>query len=121
MATSAHGELCRVAQEFCELVAAEDYASAHKLLTAESQAIYPPENLKRRAEGIQGYAPGPIIEVEVMQDMILDDWPGKEDKDVARIYVSLDGDGFCEAAYLTIAEDDGKYRVRELEWGGHSR
>ena len=117
MTTSAYGELCRVAQEFGELLAAEDYVSAHRLLTAESQGTYPPENLKRRAESIQGYAPGPIIEVEVMKDMILEDWPGKEDRDVARIYVSLDGDGFYEAAYLTIAEEDGKYRVRELEWG----
>jgi hypothetical protein len=52
-----------------------------------------------------------------MEDMILEDWPAKEDGDVARIYVALNGEDFSQAAYLTIAEEDGENRIREIEWG----
>ncbi len=107
----------QIAQQFGDLIAAEDYVSAHRLLTVEAQAANPPENLKRRAERMRSYASGPITEVEVMKDFILKDWPTKQDGDIACIYVALNGDGFCEAAYLRIAEQDGACRIRDIEWG----
>ena len=63
------------------------------------------------------YAPGPIQDVQVMEDYILEDWPDKQDGDVAIAYVSLVGDGFVEGVVLTLVQHDGDIRIRHLEWG----
>jgi hypothetical protein len=33
------------------------------------------------------------------------------------VYVSLIGDGVCEAVTVTLAEENGDTRIRYLEWG----
>src|SRR2546428_5933277 len=96
---SAHVE---VAKQFGDLLAKEDYVAARALLTTEAQALHSADDLKTRAEGMRRYAPGPIRNVEVMQEFILEDWPAKQAKDVAIDYVSLDGDNFCEAVSVTV-------------------
>ena len=111
---SAHIE---VAQQFGDLIAKEDYTSAHALLTRQAQVAQSPADLKESAEGIRTYAPGPINDVEVMEDFVLEEWPAKQDGDVASVYVSLVGDGFCEAVSVVVANEEGRCRIRELEWG----
>jgi len=106
-----------VAQRFGDLVAKTDYAAAHALLTKEARAVQTPDDFKEAVECLTSYAPGPIKEVEVMSDFILEDWPDKEDGDVAVIYVSLTGDGFCEAVTLTLTKEGNAFRIRCLEWG----
>ena len=34
-----------------------------------------------------------------------------------RVYVSLAGDGFCEAVTVTLSREADDIRIRELEWG----
>ena len=38
-------------------------------------------------------------------------------KDIGMVYVSLIGDGVCEAVTVTLAEENGDTRIRYLEWG----
>jgi len=106
-----------VAQQFGELIAKEDYPAAHALLTTKAQQVQSPDNFREAVIGMTTYAPGPIRSVIVMEDFILEDWPDKQDGDVAIVYTSLEGDGFCEAVTVTLVQDDGNFRIRHLEWG----
>lgn len=109
-----HNEL---AKQFGDLIAKPDYAAAHALLTQEAQAMHTPDDFKEIVEGMVVYAPGSIREVAVMEDFILEDWPDKRDGDVAIAYVSLTGDGFCEAVTVTLVQHESDFRIRHLEWG----
>jgi hypothetical protein len=106
-----------ISQQFSDLIAKADYTTAHALLTKQAQMIHSADDLKRRAEGMKSYAPGPIGHVEVMEDFILEDWPAKQVGDVAIVYISLDGDDFCEGVSVTIAQQSDDFRIRDLEWG----
>lgn len=106
-----------IAKQFGDLIASEDYTAAHALLTKQAQAMHSPGDFKNEVEGMTTYAPGPVREVEVMEDYILEDWPDKQDHDVAYVYVSLAGDGYCEAVTLTLAQQGDDVRIRHLEWG----
>ena len=55
--------------------------------------------------------------MQVMDEFILEDWPAKQDGDVASIYIALTGDGFCEAVTVIVTQQDGELRIRDLEWG----
>ena len=107
----------KLAQQFGDLVAKEDYISAHALLTTDAQKIQTPQEMKLRAESMRRYAPGPILSVEVMEECILEEWPAKEYGDVASIYIALNGDNFCEAAYVIVSAQAGQLRIRDIEWG----
>jgi hypothetical protein len=106
-----------VTKQFGDLISKQDYAAAHALLTDEAQAANTPDDLRDAVESITTYAPGPIQEVQVMEEFILEDWPNKQDGDVAIAYVALTGDGFCEAVTVTIVQHRTDYRIRDLEWG----
>ena len=104
-----------VAQQFGELIAKADYKAAHGLLTKEAQQVYSSEDFKKSVEQMTDYWSGPIE--EVLSDLILEDWPAKQDKDIGMVYVSLIGDGVCEAVTVTLADENGDIRIRYLEWG----
>lgn len=104
-----------VAQKFGQLIAKADYQAAHSLLTKQSQEIYSPEDLKRSVEQMTDYWSGPIE--EVMSDLIAQDWPDKQAKDIGIVYVSLNGDGVGEAVTVTLVEENNDIRIRYLEWG----
>jgi hypothetical protein len=106
-----------VAKQFGELIAKRDYTAAHALLTQEAQAAYAPDDFKEAVESMTAYAPGPIQQVEVLEDFILEDWPNKQEGDAAIAYISLTGDGFCEAVTVTLVRRGSNFRIRHLEWG----
>jgi hypothetical protein len=60
---------------------------------------------------------GPISQVELVKECILEDWPDKKNGDLGYVYVALTGAGFCEAVTVTLTTDNGQARIRELEWG----
>jgi hypothetical protein len=107
----------QVAGQFGHLIAKADYTAAHAFLTEEAQKIHSPKDLKAAVEEMTTYAPGPIQQVEVMSDFILEEWPDKQDEDVAIVYIALTGDGFCEAVTLTLTYEGQNIRIRQLEWG----
>jgi len=102
-----------VAQQFGKLTAKADYRAAHILLTKEAQQVYSPDDFKKLVEQMTDYWSGPIE--EVISDLILEDWPAKQDKDIGIVYVSLIGEGVCEAVTVTLAEENGDIRIRYLE------
>jgi hypothetical protein len=107
----------RIAEQFGIQLADGDYTAAHSLLTTEAKEVHSPAALKEAVEEMTAYAPGPIRQVEVMEGAVLGDWPGKQQGDVAWVYVSLVGDSYAEAVSLVLADQAGATRIRRLEWG----
>jgi hypothetical protein len=105
----------KVADQFGKWIAKADYQAAHLLLTKEAQQVYSPEDFKKSVEQMTDYWSGSIE--EVISDLILEDWPAKQDKDTGIVYISLIGQGVCEAVTVTLAEENGDIRIRYLEWG----
>ncbi len=106
-----------IARQFGDFIARSDYAAAHDLLTAEAQAANTPTDFQEAVESMTTYAPGPIQHVQVMEDYICEDWPDRQEGDVAIAYVALHGDGFNEAVTVTLVQYGSGYRIRHLEWG----
>jgi len=77
--------------------------------------VHSPAKLKKAVKTMIAYDPGPIREVEVMTDMILFDWPDKEQGDLAWVYVSLAGGSYVEAVSLVLAKEAEAIRIRHLE------
>ena len=107
----------QVAEQFGQLIAKSDYAAAHRLFTKAAQRFHSPDELKKAFEQMTAYAAGPVRQVEVMEDFVLDDWPDKQDGDIASVYVSLVGDDYVEAVSVVLAEETGALRIRQIEWG----
>jgi hypothetical protein len=107
----------KIAEQFGQLIASSNYVAAHSLLTENEQKIHSPDDLKKRFEKMTAYAPGPIRQVQVMEEFILTDWPRKRDGDIASVYVSLLGDAYVEAVSFILAYEAGVTRIRDLEWG----
>ncbi|MEB3188944.1 MAG: hypothetical protein VKL42_01200 [Snowella sp.] len=110
-------KIIEIAEQFGQLIVNADYPAAHLLLSQEAQKINSPETLKIAVEQMIAYALAPIQDVQVMSDLILEDWPAKQEKDVAIVYISLTGEGFCEAVTVTLAQEADHLRIRYLEWG----
>jgi len=106
-----------VAGQFGYFIAKADYTAAHNLLTQEAQKLYSSDDLKKSVEQMTEYGQGPILEVDIMSDYILKDWPTKQEKDLVWVYVSLVGEDFCEAVIVILADEIGDVRIRYLEWG----
>ncbi len=107
----------QIAERFGKLIAKADYLGAFSLLTAEAQAVHSPDEFKEIVARMNSYAPGPILEVEAMEEYMLEDWPDKKDTDLAIVYVALEGHGFSEAVSVILAQEHHQIRIRELEWG----
>lgn len=58
------------------------------------------------------YEPGPIQEVKVISEGILEDWPAKQEKDLAWVYVSLMGERFCEAVTVILNGEDHNKKLK---------
>ena len=107
----------RVAEQFGHLIAQGDFATAHSLLTESARAAHSPADLQRAVERMIAIGDGPITEVTLVDECILDDWPTKQENDVGYVYVALDGHGFCEAVTVTLTREADQIRIRELHWG----
>jgi hypothetical protein len=53
----------------------------------------------------------------VIEDAIVETWPGKQPNDLAVVYVALTGENLSEAVTLTLAQNDEDTLIRQLEWG----
>jgi hypothetical protein len=107
----------RVAEQFGQAIARCDYAAAHSLLTVNAQATHSPDGIKQAVEEMIAIGDGPITDVDLVNECILEDWPAKQEGDVGYVYAALTGDGFCEAVTVTLAREADLIRIRDLEWG----
>ena len=106
-----------VAQHFGDLITRKDYSAAWKLLAKEAQTSITPELIQDAVATVITGAPGPIQVAQVMEDFIVEDWPGKLPGDLAVVYVALTGESFSEAVTLTLAHYGEDTLIRHLEWG----
>jgi hypothetical protein len=106
-----------VAQNFGDLITGKNYAAAWALLSKEAQISITPKVIQAAVATMIATAPGPILEAQVMDDCIVEGWPGKQPGDVAVVYVALNGESFSEAVTLTLAQYDEDTLIRDLEWG----
>jgi len=107
----------RVAEQFGRSIAQGDYAAAHSLLTKGARAAHSPADLRQAAEQMIARGGGPITDVALVSECILEDWSNKQESDVGYVYVALNGDGFCEAVTVTLTREADEIRIRQLEWG----
>ena len=107
----------RVAEQFGRSIAQGDYAAAHSLLTEGARAVHSQDAIKQAVEEMIAIGDGPITDVALVSECILEDWPDKQESDVGYVYVALTGDGFCEAVTVTLTREADEIRIRELEWG----
>ena len=49
--------------------------------------------------------------------IILEEWPGKTENELAMVYVPLEGDVYSEAITLTLAKSGDELRISRIEWG----
>lgn len=106
-----------VAQHSGDLITRKEYSAAWELLSKEAQASIPPAAIQTAVATMIASAPGPIQQAQVMEDFILEDWPGKQRGDLAVVYVALSGESFSEAVTLTLAQSGNNTLIRHLEWG----
>ena len=106
-----------IAQRFGDCLAKGDYGAAYALLAKELPSTTTPQTIKDAVATITSYASGPILKAEVIDDSILEDWPGKQAGDLAVVDVALNGDSFSEAVTLTLATYGDEVLIRHLEWG----
>jgi hypothetical protein len=106
-----------VAQQFGDCMARGDYSTAWALLAEQTQATITPEAIASAVAAMIADAPGPILQAQVMDDCIVENWPAKQPGDLAVVYVALMGESFSEAVTLTLAQYGEKTLIRELEWG----
>ena len=100
---------------FARALADGDYAGAHAMLSRELKVTRPPKKLKRHFESMIAYGDGPVTDLFVTH--IMPDWPEKQPKDVAWVYVSISGETFSEAVSVVVAEERGALVIRGLTWG----
>lgn len=105
------------AQQFGDLIAEQKYAAAWERLTKEAQTSITPEGIQAAVAAMIAYGTGPILEAQVVEDAIVETWPGKQPNDLAVVYVALTGENFSEAVTLTLAQYGEGILIRQLEWG----
>ena len=105
------------AQQFGDLIAEQKYAAAWERLTKEAQTSITPEGIQAAVAAMIAYGTGPILEAQVVEDAIVETWPGKQPNDFAVVYVALTGENFSEAVTLTLAQYGEGILIRQLEWG----
>ncbi len=104
-----------LAAQFGSALTKKDFVLAHSMLCQSLQENLSPENLKQEFESMISYGEGLSGNVDVME--AFEDWPAKQHNDIGWAYVAITGQNFSEAVSLTINNENGQTRVREIEWG----
>lgn len=111
-ANTVHG---KIALDFASALVNGDFYSAHNLLSKSQKNEWSFNSLKEEYEKMIDYGGGPIIHVEVVNEM--EDWPAKGESDLGWAYVAMSGDGFSEAVAVIVCNDNDQPKIREIEWG----
>jgi hypothetical protein len=110
-----HGE---IAVAFASALVEGDFARAHGLLAPALRDRLSPSALRAEFYAMfRGYTDGEPMSIDYDEQFSMTEWPDKEPHDVGSAYVGIIGEGFVEAADVTVAEVDGRLLVRLIEWG----
>lgn len=105
----------RTAKAFGAALAGARWRHAHALLTAGLAADITAGDLRTNYQHMCDYGDGVASHVEVMET--LRDWPGRQRGDSGWAYVAIGGTNWSEAVALTLADEDGRSRIRSIDWG----
>jgi hypothetical protein len=47
----------------------------------------------------------------------METWPDKQPADVGWVYVGIGGDVYSEAVTVIVTREDGRLKIRAVEWG----
>ncbi len=109
------GEFKEVALQFTEALVNRDYPLAYSMTSKAFKSQFTADQMRADFETIvptDWQTVGPIGVGEFMQT-----WPDKKPSDVAWVYVYIGGDEYSEAVTLTIANEDGDLKIRDVEYG----
>jgi hypothetical protein len=114
-------EAADIALTFARALVAKEYERANSMLFTAMKSSHPPEALRMKLEEMIQYAGDENawptgVQVVTAAD-ISDKWLRKQPEDFGWVYVSIYGDGYCEAVTVTLAAEDDRLAIREIEWG----
>ncbi len=104
-----------IAEQFATHLMKGNFKAAHKMLSAKLRRECPAGDLKKRVASMIKYAKAPITNVQVVNTS--EDLPNSEPNDVGWAYVSMDGDGFCEAVSVTVTKENDELFIRTVDFG----
>lgn len=105
----------RVALSFARALVDKQYGKAWQMLTRTLRDELSVDSLRSNYQEMVDYGQGLARMIDVTY--IMDNWPGRQDRDIGWAYVSIAGDDFSEAVTVIVCEEDGEARIRSLEWG----
>jgi hypothetical protein len=104
-----------VAVQFTKALTERDYDRAYAMASQDYQRRISVERLRTAFEAIVPTDWGAIGPVTVVQTMT--QWPAKQPSDLGWVYVSIGGDVYSEAVIAIITLENGRPKVREVEFG----
>ena len=105
----------KIAYEFAKALMNSRFELAHSMLGKAYSLTWSADWLKKQYDEMVSYGDSPAQEIALETSMT--DWPDKQEKDIGWAYVSIIGDGFCEAVTVTSYNDNGDIKIRDIEWG----
>jgi hypothetical protein len=115
-------EAADIALTFARALVAKEYDRANAMLSAALKCTHPPSVLQKCLEEMIQYSESTTewptgVQVVTGADSGDDPSPRKTPEDFGWMYVAIVGDGYCEAVTVTIANEDNRLIIREIEWG----
>ncbi|MEM1176237.1 MAG: hypothetical protein AAGA33_05450 [Pseudomonadota bacterium] len=112
---ASHETLIGVAAAFGAALHSGDFSAAYAMLCESFASSTSPAQLAEEyallAEDMGG------VTGIGQPSVILEEWPGMAEQDVALVYVPLEGDIYSEAVTVTIAQSSAGPCLSGLEWG----
>ena len=116
-------EVADIALAFARALVAKEYHRANAMISSAAKPSYPPQVLQKNLEEMVQYSGDESVWPTGLQVVTgadisdMDKWLRKTPQDFGWAYVSVDGDGYCEAVTVMVSDDGGKLAIREIEWG----
>ena len=108
-------QLIEKATAFVTAIVNGDAGKAHEMLISDLSGEISAADLTTQLDAIADDMGG-ITRVGDAA-IILEEWPGKTESELAMVYVPLEGDVYSEAVTLTLAESGDELCIARIEWG----
>lgn len=116
-------EVADIALTFARALVAKEYKRANGMLSSDLKTSSPPDALRKSLEEMIHYSgdekdwPTGVQVVTGADISDMGKWLRKSPQDFGWAYVSIDGDSYCEAVAVMVADEAGMLVIREIEWG----
>jgi hypothetical protein len=109
-------EFTEVAHQFAAALVQGDYGLAQSLFSDSLKATYPLAKLQQLYTTMLAYTNDAVAETtEVVTTMT--EWPTKQAEDIGWAYVAINGQSFSEGVAVTVINEGGQPRIRDVIWG----